>query len=187
MRQNQIKLFGNQWCHHKTSVHQMTSYQASSKESKTRRYAHLRPDASRSVSGLKSPTTTISTRELDAGNGTSTICDELPDQQRSTPRTVWCEQHDGLSGKREQASVNLVVTGKVFPKVKFVDRDTQLMYSTEKHSICQFVISECNLQPEVTEELWWKTAKIYVGAAINRLRNDRNTAMKWATFGKQQS
>ena len=125
----------------------------------------------------KSATTTI----------TSGVCvDGHPDRHQSTPSNVWCLSYDEKPKAGDQTTVNAVVTAKVFPKVKFVDKDTELMYSTDKKSISQFIIKECNLQPEVKEAQWWLSVHKYVGQTISRLRNDRNTAVKWAMLGKLQ-
>ncbi len=103
----------------------------------------------------------------------------------SKPNEVWLEQHTLTDiSTRDLTTVNLVVTDAVFPKMKFVDRDTQLMFSNEKDSVCQFVISRCNLHANISLHEWWKHTHKYVNQTINRLRNDRNTAMKWATLGK---
>jgi hypothetical protein len=103
----------------------------------------------------------------------------------SKPNHVWLKQHmlTGISTS-DITTVNLAVTEAVFPKVKFVDRDTQLVFSNEKNSVCQFVITRCNLHTNVAPNEWWKHTQKYVNQTINRLRNDRNTAMKWATLGK---
>ena len=130
-----------------------------------------------SVATSKSAATTISTSRSDPRQA---------DRHESTPANVWYVQHDAIPGSGDQTTVNAVVTGNVFPKVKFVDKDTELMYSTDTKSICQFVIGRCNLQPEVNEAQWWRTVHTYVGQTISRLRNDRNTAMKWAMLGKLQ-
>ena len=123
----------------------------------------------------RSATTTISTR---------VSADGQADRHQSTPGHVWCVNHDALPGLGDQTTVNAVVTGNVFPKVKFVDKDTELLYSTDTKSICQFVIGRCNLQPEVEEGQWWRSVHKYLGQTISRLQNDRNTAMKWAMLGK---
>ena len=103
----------------------------------------------------------------------------------SKPNEVWLEQHTLTDiSTRDLTTVNLVVTDAVFPKMKFVDRDTQLMFSNERDSVCQFVISRCNLHANILLHEWWKHTHKYVNQTINRLRNDRNTAMKWATLGK---
>jgi hypothetical protein len=101
----------------------------------------------------------------------------------SKPSNVFCKQHkwtDTSTG--DQTTVNLVVTEMVFPKIKFVDRDTQLMFSQEKSSICQYLIRRCNLHSDISLPNWWKHVHKFVSQAINRLRNDCNTAMKWATL-----
>lgn len=103
----------------------------------------------------------------------------------SKPSNVWCSRHKlTATSAGDQTTVNLVVTEKVFPKIKFVDRDTQMMFSYDKHSICQYVIRRCNLHADISLPNWWKHVQKFVSQAINRLRNDRNTAMKWAMLGK---
>ncbi len=111
--------------------------------------------------------------------------DEEETETGSKPNHVWLEQHTltGISTSNK-TTVNLVVTELMFPKMKFVDRDTQLMFSNEKNSVCQFVISRCNLHTDISPQEWWKHTQKYVNQTINRLRNDQNTAMKWATLGK---
>jgi hypothetical protein len=101
----------------------------------------------------------------------------------SKPSNVFCKQHKWTATSTgDQTTVNLVVTEMVFPKIKFVDQDTQLMFSHEKKSICQYVIWRCNLHSDISN--WWKHVHKFVSQAINRPRNDRNTAMKWAILGK---
>ena len=103
----------------------------------------------------------------------------------SKPNEVWLEQHTLTDiSKRDLTTVNLVVTDAIFPKMKFVDRDTQLVFSNEKNYVCQYVILRCNLHTNISTNEWWKHTHKYVNQTINRLRNDRNTAMKWATLGK---
>jgi hypothetical protein len=103
----------------------------------------------------------------------------------SKPSNVFCKQHKWTATSTgDQTRVNLVVTEMVFPKIKFVDQDTQLMFSHEKNSICQYVIRRCNLRSDISLPNWWKHVHKFVSQAINRLRNDHNTAMKWATLDK---
>ncbi len=124
-------------------------------------------------------------------NGKSLLGDDEPQEEEDTetqskPSHVWLEQHtlaDISTG--DLTTVNLVVTDTVFPKMKFVDRDTQLVFSNEKKSVCQFVITRCNLHTDISPVEWWKHTQKYVNQTINCLHNDRNTAMKWATLGKQ--
>jgi hypothetical protein len=103
----------------------------------------------------------------------------------SKPKHVWLGEHTLADfSRRELTTLNLVVTDAVFPKMKFVDQDTQLVFSNETNSVCQFVISRCNLHTDISPHEWWKHTQKYVNQTINRLRNDQNTAMKWATLGK---
>ncbi len=110
------------------------------------------------------------------------------DTSRSKPSHVWCGNHAVTpESMGDRTTVNLVVTAQVFPKVKFVDRDTDLAFTEDKKSICQFVISRCNLHADIIITDWWKQVQKYVAQTITRLRNDRNTAMKWAVLGNCHS
>ena len=131
------------------------------------------------MSGQTATETTISSYNTNSAFG-----EEQADQVRSTPALVWCNGQNGNSASRDKTTINAVVTVTVFPKVKFADKLTQLSYSTERKSICQYVIKRCNLQPEVIEAEWWRLHQRYVGHIFSRLRNDRNTTMKGAMLGK---
>jgi hypothetical protein len=51
----------------------------------------------------------------------------------SKPSNVFCKQYKWTATSTgDQTTVNLVVTEMIFPKIKFVDRDTQLMFSHKK-------------------------------------------------------
>jgi hypothetical protein len=109
--------------------------------------------------------------------------EDVDTANRSKPSNVFCKQHKWTATSTgDQTTVNLVVTEMVFPKIKFVDRDTQLMFSHEKISICQYVIRRCNLHSDISLPNWWKHVLKFVSQATNRLRNDCNTVIKWATL-----
>jgi hypothetical protein len=111
---------------------------------------------------------------------------EDENENGSKPSNVWCDGHDSMTvaESADKTTVTLVVTQQVFPMSKFLDRDTELMFSDKKQSICQFVLERCNLHADISQRHWWKTAQKNVTQTISRLRNDRNTAMKWAMLGK---
>ena len=79
---------------------------------------------------------------------------------------------------------NLVVT-KMFPKMKFIqDKVFELAYTEKKESICGFVINNCTIPDGVNKESWWANARKWVNSTLTRLRNDRNSMLKWAFYGK---
>ena len=89
------------------------------------------------TSGVTSLSQSASMRSTGIGpprNGKSSSVDEaiLGEDDADTangskPSNVWCNKHKlTATSTGDQTTVNLVVTEKVFPKVKFVDRDTQL-------------------------------------------------------------
>ena len=149
--------------------------------------------ASAAASGGGSKSASIRTSALDAPVVVSSAYtddqeEDDTDASRSKPSHVWCGNH-ALTPESmgDRTTVNLVVTAEVFSKVKFVDRDTDLAFTENKKSICQFVISRCNLHVDIIITDWWKQVQKYVAQTITRLRNDRNTAMKWAVVGNCHS
>ena len=75
----------------------------------------------------------------------------------SKPSNAWCNRHRlTATSTGDQTTVNVVLTEKVFPKIQFVDRETQLMFSDDKHLICQFVIWRCNIHSDISLPNWWK-------------------------------
>jgi len=145
--------------------------------------ATLSKSASMRSTGFVSPNgKSSSTREEEQEEDNSTANESA---NGSKPSNIFYDKHKLTPASTgDQTTVILVVTEWVFPKVKFVDRDIQLMFSTDKHSICQFVSQRCNLHSDISLPHWWKQVNKFVSQSINRLRNDRNTAMKWATLGK---
>lgn len=111
-----------------------------------------------------------------------TFGEQLEGEHRNTiPSQIWRDNHEMMPATGDRTAINSVVSGHLFPVQKFVDKESQLSYTTEKKSICQFVIGGCNLQPDVIEGNWWTdTAKGLVSTTMNRLRNDRNSAMRKA-------
>jgi hypothetical protein len=149
--------------------------------------------ASAAASGGGSKSASIRTSALDAPVVLSSAYtddqeEDDTDTSRSKPSHVWCANHEVTPDSLiDRTTVALVVTAQVFPKVKFVDRDTELAFTEDKKSLCQFVISRCNLHADIIVTDWWKQVQKYVAQTINRLRNDRNTAMKWAVLGNCHS
>jgi hypothetical protein len=89
--------------------------------------------------------------------------DEEETETGSKPNHVWLEQHTltGIS-RSNITTLNLVLTKSVFPKMKFADRDTQMVFSNEKNSVCQFVITHRNLHTNISPIEWWKHTQKYV-------------------------
>jgi hypothetical protein len=115
-----------------------------------------------------------------------TLGDDDDTANGSKPSNVWCNRHKlTATSTGDQTTVNAVIREKVFLEIKFVDQESQLMFSNDKNSICRHVIRRCNLHSDISlRPNWWKHVQKFVSQAINWLRNDRNTAMKWARLGK---
>jgi hypothetical protein len=90
--------------------------------------------------------------------GDSEQHEEEDTETGSKPKNVWLVgEHDMLTdiSTRDLTKINLVITGAVFPKMKFVDQDAQLVFSNENNSVCQFVLTRCNLHTDISPNEWW--------------------------------
>ena len=82
------------------------------------------------------------------------------------------------SDKTNQYAVHSVVGTELFPRVKFLDSINDLIYSKERNTICNFVMSRCKLSLDVNEELFWEKAKDWVKKCLARHRSDKATAFR---------
>ena len=122
---------------------------------------------------------------LGIGSTEASTSEPLRDENRSAPHFVWTgrdQATDLTTG--DKTTVAGVVSDKLFQRAKFVDRDNDLMYDEKDGSVCKFVTTSCNLQANIDISVWWKEARKWIPNNISRLRNDKNTAMKWAFLGK---
>jgi hypothetical protein len=103
-----------------------TSNSSSSRTANTSGIATMSKSASMRSAGFVSPNCKSLSLEGSEQH------DKEDTETGSKPNHVWLEQHTltGISTS-DITTVNLVVTKAVFPKMKFVDRDTQLVFSNE--------------------------------------------------------
>ena len=83
-------------------------------------------------------------------------------------------------------TINQFTAMHVFPKVKFYGKgnnDTLLDWSTTNNSICQFVLTGCNVPTNKRHNYWPIAAKL-IHKKITILRNDRPICIRKAFFGK---
>ena len=75
------------------------------------------------------------------------------------------------------------VKKELFPKWKFFTNKSQLMWTTNPKSICQFVCKSMHLRPQFKEK-WWHLNQDCVMKELNRKRSDVASAMKKSFIGK---
>ena len=74
---------------------------------------------------------------------------------------------------------------KLFPRIKFLDKNKDLDFSRENGTICHFVFQTCNLNYKQGDEVvLWGQAKKWIVKNIARLRSDKYSAMRKAFYGK---
>ena len=119
------------------------------------------------------------------GSSTASVCERGgEDTNDSAPSNIWeLRDNSNQPTTGDKTTVAGVVADNLFQRAKFVDRDTDLMYDERDGSVCKFVTTLCNLQADINRSDWWKQARKWIPVNISRLRNDKNTAMKWAFLG----
>ena len=113
------------------------------------------------------------------GGITSSFLDSNP-----TPGEVWFRRENMMNLGIEKQTIYNVCTNELFPRVKFLNKEHDLQYSEDAKSICQFVISRCNLGSMVDKQAWWRNNKKEVNNQITQQRNNKIAAMRWVFYGK---
>ena len=88
------------------------------------------------------------------------------------------------ANKSTRSVVQAIVTTCLFPRVKFVNRAGDLDYSTNKNSICQFVLTRAKLPADFVESEFWEKAKTWVMRTICRCRSDKANQFRIIFYGK---
>lgn len=103
----------------------------------------------------------------------------------SKPSIIWYQSQFQMSQLTDiKHVINSVCSNYLFARVKFVNKRTDLGYSSHPNSICQHVISQCHLASHVNKESWWIENARYVMSTLTSLRSNRATALRLAFYGK---
>ena len=151
--------------------------------------------SSKSASIATSPASTISRRKrreerkqasLPSGADKDSSDDE---KQKTTPGSPPKELFVGLAETNKtqgtELTVATIVSKKLFPHIKFIcDPAVELLFSRSPKSICGVMLAHCTPPTGVTEEVWWKTARKWIGKQVSVLRSSKNTQMKWSFMRK---
>ena len=82
------------------------------------------------------------------------------------------------SDKTNQYAVHSVVSTELFPRVKFLDSTNDLVYSKERNTICNLMMSWCKLSLDVNEAVFWEKAKDWVKKCLVHHRSDKAIAFR---------
>jgi len=100
------------------------------------------------------------------------------------PAEVYCTKAH-MKACMERKTLHDVCVSQLFPKVKFVNKNgPEMDYSEDSQSICQFVISKCNLDPTEDPKGWWEKKRKVVVQKITAERSNRSAALRWGFYGK---
>ena len=83
---------------------------------------------------------------------------------------IWFPGHGTKSAEADRSVVTAFVSQSLWHKQKWVvDKDSQLLYSLEKKTICGFILSNIVLSSEVNKGIWWNKARRWVMEALNNV------------------
>jgi hypothetical protein len=106
---------------------------------------------------------------------------------RSPPVEVWTHGSTGSTKDPSQSVVKTYVADHLIHMVKFIDKQTQLQYSTtDKLSICYTVLTGCKcVVAGIDRSDWWNTkGSVWVYHTTNTQRNNKMSLLKLAFCGK---
>ena len=78
----------------------------------------------------------------------------------------------------EKSIVDSVVREKVFPKVKFLEKDDVRLAYDEKRGICKTILAGCNVGPHIDKQRFWNATRGWVQKRLSNIRNDVNSQIK---------
>lgn len=144
----------------------------------------------------------INGSRVSMSNSRTPILQDLmtPSEEQSLPDVVEACRLSNYDATSAITSVDLVEHSvirsftkyNVFPKLKFlikVSDDPRMQWSTDRDSLCQYVLHGCNIAfdsktpLEHQQQQWFSVRKI-VAEKITSLRNDKSSAIRIAFFGK---
>lgn len=100
------------------------------------------------------------------------------------PGTQWniFQSNVGKERERIEREIDSFVKKSLFRGIKFITCPTEMAYTLEKQSICQYSCQEMNIQPDERFRFWseWNRR---IEQSLCRRRSDVNTAMKKAFLG----
>ena len=100
------------------------------------------------------------------------------------PGEVWMTRQAARGSSNDKQIVQIICANDLFPKCKFLNFPVDMEYSIKPKSICQFIISRCNVHSMVDHEHWWHMNKKWVRQSISSLRSNKSQAMRWSFFGE---
>ena len=139
-------------------------------------------DHKRSQCGIMAPIPVVSGAQPD--ETLSMLGGSFLDLQ-SKPNEVWCRRDTMMNSSAiGKQTIHSICTNELFPCVKFINRGYDVEFSENWKSICQFVLSRCNLSSETNQREFWVRNRKYVINTITTLRSNKSASLRWAFFGK---
>ena len=99
---------------------------------------------------------------------------------QSKPNEVWCRRDTMMNSSAiEKQTIHSICTNELIPRVKFINRGYDVEFSENWKSICQFVLSRCNLSSDTNQREFWVRNRKYVINTITTLRSNKSASLRW--------
>ena len=107
------------------------------------------------------------------------------DQHNEHIQSMYVDQSEEDTERVNRIAIQSVVRDKLFPRIKFLDRDKDLEFSLCEGTICHYIFKMCKFDFSNEEKkILWEKARTWVITAIVRLRCDKCSSLRDAFFGK---
>ena len=115
--------------------------------------------------------------------------DQTKNHDKLNSDTITSDDFDEENEEDMERSNRLVIHGivvdKLFPRIKFLDRNHDLEFSQETGTICHYIFNKCGLNCEDNQQgILWRSARKWIMSSIARLRCDRCSAIRNEFFSK---
>ena len=95
------------------------------------------------------------------------------------PKEIWYAQETSAKTVADTRHIiTSICTNYLFPKVKFLNHQTDLDFSYNRKSICQHILHHCNLAPSIDKQAWWSHNSKLLMTALMSLRNNKTRSIR---------
>ena len=103
----------------------------------------------------------------------------------ATPADLWVHNLEAKQRmQQDHKEFERFVKNRLFPKLKMITSDAQLVHDNRPNSACQWVIEQMHVG-EKHKIAFWDLCKGKINAGLKARRNDINTNMKKKFMGKR--
>lgn len=140
------------------------------------------------VDGNKNPTLNKPVERIIQQSQRGNIVEEVSEVTfNATPAQQWNDTQVAYEqdNDRMEREIDMFVKKVLFKKLKFITNPSEMQFSQNKKSLCQFSCTHLNIAEE-NRRLFWTHWNRRIEQTLSRRRSDINTGMKLAFIGKKK-